>query len=230
MRERESTRRLDRPPTAGDRVGEVAPPGAGWAALVRPAGRGAGSLTAADVLRLQRAVGNRASTLAIQRLAVEHHALNDDPEPFYEKNCFMAVLTWLLRAYRDVDTGRQAADIIMKHGYPGPLVQKILGMATMLQRPAGDDQLRVRPGQIIIFASGGAPTHAAVATGRLQITGYNQTNWFGQAPNKHSHSSLEGVRWVTKDEIEHFPARRRENVYEADPAAAATVFPKGSAL
>jgi hypothetical protein len=208
------------------------------ASIALEARGGAGALIPIHALALQRAIGNRATAallggerppvragvgpLAIQRLTLEHHALNDDPTPAPHNNCFMAVLTWLLRAERGVLTTGEARDLILPKG-PGPLMQAILGGATMLRRPVGDGQLRVTAGRIVIFASGGFPTHAAVATGRLQITGYNQTNWFRKPANVHTHSSLEGVTWVSATEIRN-SAGQRENVFEADPAAAVHVF------
>jgi hypothetical protein len=198
-------------------------------------------LSANEALQLQRTLGNRVmrqllsdpprnvavsqAPFMLQRLALEHHALNDDPEPSpLARNCYTAVLTWLLRAHHNVTTTDEAINIIIDKGHPGPLVQQMLGMGTKLTRPSkSDTQLTVTPGKIIIFARNGAPAHAAVATGRLQITGYNQTHWFGQPANVHSHSSLEGVHWVDKDKI-HNSLGHAENVYEVDPAVAATLF------
>jgi hypothetical protein len=191
-----------------------------------------------ESLQLQRTLGNRVMRQLLplnvavsrapdmlQRLALEDHALNDDPEPSpLARNCYTAVLTWLLRAHHNVTTTNEAINIIIDKGHAGPLVQQMLGMSTKLTRPSKTDtQLTVTPGKIIIFARNGAPAHAAVATGRLQITGYNQTHWFGQPANVHSHSSLEGVNWVDKDKI-HNSLGHAENVYEVDPAVAATLF------
>lgn len=197
------------------------------------------ALAARTVVQLQRAAGNQAvsrlltatggavtasrALSTVQRFALEHHALNDDPTPA-APNCYTAVLTWLLRSQGKATTSEEAINLIIDKGHAGPLMARILGLARQLKRPSKrDTQLRVTPGAIVIFSANGAPSHAAVATGRLQMTGYNQTHWFGQPANKLTHSSLEGVHWVSRDEIVNH-VRHRENVHEVDPATAMSVF------
>lgn len=198
-----------------------------------------GALIGPGLLQLQRAAGNRAVSgfldaasrrtpqgvpaIRVQRLGLDHHAVNDDPPP-EAKNCFTAVLTWLLASQRNVRSSATAIDMIIDKGHAGPLMAKVLARATQLTRPSKRDrQLRVSPGKIIIFSANGSPSHAAVATGRLQITGYNQTHWFRQPADVLSHSGLEGVEWVSETEIVN-TLGRRENVHEVDPATAVEVF------
>lgn len=196
------------------------------------------ALAAPTIVHLQRAAGNQAvsrflagtggdanasrGSLPVQRYALEHHALNDDPPPTHP-NCYTAVLTWLLRSQGQATTSEEAINLITDKG-PGPLMAQVLGLARQLTRPSRrDTRLRVTPGTIVIFSANGAPKHAAVATGRMQITGYNQTHWFGQAADKLSHSSLEGFHWVSRNEIINH-IEQRQHVHEVDPATAISVF------